>query len=182
MKKILLLPALLALAVLTGCDRTGTMMLSTEDEAVIYRWTGKGALEIRVSEEDSTVLTGISGKGLSESLGEIFRPDVSDEISREDWDRRESMLDLLSRETGSDDHVDVLSVHGKEIQDTEFMEIMDGLSGRFDDRALAKMLRRRGGARKYSLGAVLSSDSSWPETVSFVTEWTEQISHKENIR
>ena len=173
---------LLLLTLLSGCSKEGPLMLMAPDEAGVWIVTKSGALEIEVSPEDAGMLTAISGKSLEESLDELFAPSECASISREAWDEREALLSLVMKETGCADTLEVLTKYGKELDGTEFMEIMDGLSGSFDDGALSKMLSRKGEARKYSLGVVLSKNSSWPETVDFVREWTRQISLKENIK
>ena len=181
MKKILLLPVLLIL-VLTGCKSDGAVMLVGDGRALVYAYTKHGAAEISVSPNDAAILGKLSGKSLEDSLEEIFSPETTGVISGEQWTEREGMLALVARETGARDNLEVLTKYGDGLIGKEFMDIMDELSGSFDDEALAKMLSRRGGARKYDLGAVLSSDSSWSETVSFVKEWTRQISLKDNMK
>ncbi len=178
MRRLLLLLVLLLSLLLVSCSsgKRG-YYLEGEKESVAYLVDGNTVVMVHVPlwvTESYSEYTGLEGKECFESLFSLKAKSYAS-ISKENFEKRSRLLEILRKETGSQDAIHAYAFFRKDLRKTGFIDTMNSLSSSFGDGRLAKEIKSGTHVYEYDLDEVLSKTAPWDRQKAFMDLWIEAI-------
>lgn len=164
------------LALFLSCSRQGkVMVLSSPEEASLYILSADSGVHITIDSEAMDEIRRLSGKSETESLFELFGSGEYVEISTEAYQERRDLLELLRHETSSGNVLEALRKSYDDIRGSRYLDMINELSGSFDDRTLSRLMSMKDRVREYEFSTVFSPEGDWEDNKAFIGEWTRRI-------